>query len=401
MTGAGGAGGPLDGVRVVEMAAVLTGPYAAMFLADQGADVVKVEQPGLGDVLRSPTFCAAPGITAFFVNSNRGKRSIVIDVAVEQGQAIVRQLFKTADVFIQNYRPGVVDRLGLGYPDAKRCNPEIIYISISGYGDSGPYRDRRVYDPIIQGLTGHVGAQINPDIPIPDLVRNVVADKATALMAAQAATAALFARSQGRGGQHIQIPMIDASLAFFWPDGMMAHTWLGDNPPPGRALYEIYHLTETADGHLIYFTVGDREMQALLRALDRLDVMEDERFATIASRIEHWVELGDLLAATFRKWPTKEILARLGDANVAAGPVLSLDEVLLDPQLTHNEAIRERVHPTGGPLREVRHPIRFEGTPPQTADLAPTHGQHTDEVLAELGYDNEAISELHQNKTVS
>ncbi|HEY2427612.1 MAG TPA: CaiB/BaiF CoA-transferase family protein [Acidimicrobiales bacterium] len=387
--------GPLAGVRVVEFAAVVSAPLGAMVLADQGADVVKVESPDGGDLTRGRMF-ARGGLTAFFVNCNRGKRSVVVDTARPEGRRVVLDLIGGADVFIQNYRPGVVERLGLGYEDAAAVNPDIVYVSVSGYGDSGPYRDERVYDPIIQGLSGHIAAQVNPEVPIPDLVRNAVADKASAWAIAQAVTAALFARERGAGGQHIKIPMLDVSLAFFWPDGMLAHTMVGGDLW-GVPLYRTYRLTRTADGHLIYFTATDREFAGLLRALGRAELLDEPRFQG-AGRISE--EMGGIIHAEFERWTTAEIVPRLKAEGVAVGGALSFDDVLADPQVAHNGAVVERRHPTAGAVREAAHPIRFAGTPTGLGPIAPLHGEHTDEVLASLGYDPDAIARMRQDGVV-
>ena len=220
--------GPLDGIRVVDVSTILAGPLATMMLADQGADVIKVEPPGIGDLLRIAPF-RREGLSAFFANGNRGKRSVALDLKQPRGREVLLRLVERADVFVQNFRPGAVERLGIAESDLRAVRPDLIYVSVSGYGESGPYRDRRVYDPILQGLTGHVAIQKNPDVPIPDLIRHVVVDKAAAYTAAQAITAALFARTRGAGGQHVRVAMIDVALAFLWPDGMMAHTLLGEN----------------------------------------------------------------------------------------------------------------------------------------------------------------------------
>jgi crotonobetainyl-CoA:carnitine CoA-transferase CaiB-like acyl-CoA transferase len=381
--------GPLTGIRVVEFASVVSAPLGSMILADQGADVVKIEAPGRGDVTRGAMF-ARGGLTAFFVNCNRGKRSVVVDTSHPDGRAVVLGLAGSADVFIQNFRPGVVDRIGLGYDDVRAVNPDVVYVSVSGYGDSGPYRDHRVYDPIIQGLSGHVAAQVNPEVPIPDLVRNAVADKASAWAIAQSVSAALFARERGAGGQHIAVPMLDVSLAFFWPDGMLAHTMVGGDLW-GVTLYDTYRLTPTADGHLIYYTAAEEEFNGLLRALDRADLVDEPRFRG-AGRLT--AELGGILAAEFEKWPTAEITARLRAEGVAVGAALSFDEVLADPQVVHNGVVVERDHPSGGRVREAAHPVRFGGTPLDLAPIAPLHGEHTDEILGSLGYDGPAIAAL-------
>jgi crotonobetainyl-CoA:carnitine CoA-transferase CaiB-like acyl-CoA transferase len=378
--------GPLAGVKVIDVSAILSGPLAAMMLADQGAEVIKVEPPGIGDLMRIGAYQRG-GLSAFFANANRGKRSIVLDLGKPRGVELLLELVRDADVFIQNFRPGAVERLGIDEPQLRAVNPDLIYVSISGYGDSGPYRDRRVYDPIIQGLTGHVAVQSNPQVPIPDVVRNVVADKSSAYTAAQAITAALYAREKGAGGQHVQIPMIDASLAFFWPDGMMAHTLLAEDTVPGPTLYQVMGLTETGDGHLIYFAASDAEFHGLFRALKHPEWAEDARFVNPAARgrPENFAKLGELLAAEFRKWSTAEILERMLAEQVPAGPVHSLEAMVQDPQILHNQAYLEREHPTAGTIRQPRVPARFDKTPAEPGRLPPLHGEHTDEILAELG----------------
>jgi crotonobetainyl-CoA:carnitine CoA-transferase CaiB-like acyl-CoA transferase len=327
-------------------------------------------------------------MAAFFANANRGKRSIALDLGKPRGREIVRQLVRGADVFVQNFRPGAAARLSLGEDELREVAPELIYVSISGYGDSGPYRDRRVYDPIIQGLSGHVAVQINPEVPIRDLVRNVVSDKASAWTAAQAITAALFARDRGAGGQHVRIPMLDASLAFFWPDGMIKHTFVGDGVRPGPALYDVYRLWETADGHLIYFTTSDAEFHGLFRALGHPEWCSDARFGTLRGRgvPENLAALGELLLQEIRKWKTEELLARMLDEQVPAGPVLSLEQLFEDPQIRHNQAIFEAEHPVYGRLRQARPAARFDRTPQAPGRVPPLHGEHTAEILSELGY---------------
>jgi crotonobetainyl-CoA:carnitine CoA-transferase CaiB-like acyl-CoA transferase len=216
-------------------------------------------------------------------------------------------------------------------------------------------------------------------------VRHVICDKASAYTAAQAITAALFARARGAGGQHVRVAMLDAALAFFWPDGMMAHTLLGEGVRPGATLYQIYRLTPTADGHLVYFAITDPEFHGLFRALGRPEWIDDPRFGTLAARIANTGVLEPLLREAFRTWPTAEILARLGEEELPAAPVLSPAEVVADPQVRHNQIVFEREHPTAGRIREIRPPARFDRTPAEPGCLAPLHGEHSDEILGELG----------------
>jgi crotonobetainyl-CoA:carnitine CoA-transferase CaiB-like acyl-CoA transferase len=393
--------GPLEGVKIVDISAVLSGPLATMMLADQGAEVTKVEPTVIGDIMRTGPF-ARGGLCAFFANANRGKRSIAVDVMRPEGRDLVLALARDADVFVQNYRPGAVERMGLSEGDLRAINPKIIYVSISGYGDSGPYRDRRVYDPVIQGLTGHTAVQVNPDMPIPDVVRNVVSDKSSAYTAAQAITAALFARERGAPGQHVEVAMIDASLAFFWPDGMMAHTMVGEGVREGVTLYQMLRLTETSDGHIMYFAAADGEFAGLYRAIGRPDLSEDDRFNSIAARAvpENLAALGEILFKAFHGFTSADLLERLIAEDVPAGPVHSIEAMLEDPQILHNQGYLEREHPVAGTLRQARVPARFSATPAEPGRLAPLHGEHTDEILGELGVEAAERERLRESGVV-
>ncbi len=394
--------GPLDGIKILDASAIVSGPLATMLLADQGADVIKLEPTDVGDTLRLSPF-ARGGMTSFYANCNRNKRAIAVNLASEDGLAIALKLVAESDVFVQNWRPGAADRLGLGDEALRRINPDLIYCSISGYGPDGPYSQRRVYDPIIQGLSGHTAVQVNPEVPIPDLVRNIVADKSSAYTAAQAITAALFARERGAGGQHIDVPMIDASLAFFWPDGMLAHTFAGDDKPSGLALYEVYKLSQTSDGHLIYFAATDKEMHGLFRALGHPEWAEDPRFGVAASRsnTDNAVALGEKIAEAMLGQTTDALLARMLEEDVPVGPVLNLDEVFNDPQVEHNNAILEFDHPTAGRYHQARPAARFAKTAQEPKRrMPPLHGEHTEEVLRELGYAEAELERLRGDNTI-
>lgn len=392
--------GPLEGFRVVDASMVMSGPLAAMLLADQGADVVTIEGPSRKDLLRGE-WCRRRGQTAMYANTNRGKRSLVVDLQQERGLEIFRALVATADVMLENFRPGVADRMGIGAEAMRALNPRLVYCSITGYGETGPYAAQRAYDPVLQGLAGYVGIQKNPEVPIPDLVRNALVDKAAAYTAAQAITAALLVRERRGEGQTIRLPMIDAALAFLWPDGGFKHTLLGDGVREGPALYDRYRLTETADGHIVNWTGADNEWHALFRALDLDAFCEDERFATGRARAEHGEELGAILYDEFRKRTTADVLERMRAAEVPGGPVRELDEVIEDPQVVHNEVFYEDEHPVAGRLRQVAPAPRFSGTPTERRPLAPVFGEHTDEILGELGYDEAAIAALREGAVVA
>jgi crotonobetainyl-CoA:carnitine CoA-transferase CaiB-like acyl-CoA transferase len=324
----------------------------------------------------------------------------VIDVHDPRGLEIVHDLVRGADVVVENFRPGVAERIGIGPDDLHAIAERLIYCRITGYGSSGPRSKQRAYDPVIQGATGFVAIQRNPEIPIPDLVRNAVVDKASSYTAAQAITAALLARERGAGGQTVEVPMLDAGLAFFWPDGMMKHTFIGDGAKEGPALYDRYHLTETSDGHVVLWTGSDAEWHALFRAIGRPELSTDERFATGRARVRNNDELGSILQRELRSRTTDELLKRMSEEDVPGGPVTELEEIFDDQQIVHNQTIYERDHPTAGPMRQCRPAPRFAETPTHPRPLAPLEGEHTDEILSEIGYDEKKIQHLHEFQIV-
>jgi len=385
--------GPLAGVRVIDFSAVVSGPFASMILADQGANVVKVEAPERPDLLRKEWYYRG-GLTSFFANVNRGKRSIVLNLQEQEGVEIAHNLCRGADVVLENYRPGVMERLKLGPEALHAIDPKIVYCRVSGYGQTGPWSTKRAYDPVTQGLTGYVAIQKNPDVPVPDLVRNAVVDKAASLTAAQAITAALFARERGELGQTIELSLMDAGLAFLWPDGMMKNTFLGDGVREGPALYDRYHLTETQDGHIVMWAGLDNEWHAVFRALGRPELCADERFATGRGRAQHGEALGRLLYEEFRKWSTAEICKRMEQEQVPGGPVLDLESIPDHPQLQHNQSVYEVEHPAAGRMRQCRPAARFSRSQHADSKVAPLFGEHTDEILSEIGYSPERIRTL-------
>lgn len=379
--------GPLSGYKILDLTQVVSGPLAAMLLADQGAEVIKVEPAvGMGDMTRLPAF-AKGGLSAFYLNNNRGKRSFAVDLTSDQGRELVLELAAQADIVMQNFRPGAVERLGVGYDDVKAVNPNVIYCSISGFGPTGPYADRPVLDPVIQGLTGVVSRQLNPEVPFPDLVRNLYADKSTALTVAQALTAALLVRERDGIGQHVEVPMLDSCFYFFWPDGMMDKTMLDDDASPGFLLSTVYSLSEASDGKFVYFVASDPQRHALYDALGHPEWKEDERFKSMMtiSDPENYALLGGLLADAFMTMTVEEVLAKLVAAQVPCGPILDADQALADPQVTHNEAIVQWQHPTAGTVQQPRPAARFSETPAAVAATASAKGADTDTILGELG----------------
>ena len=388
--------GPLEGVRIVDVSEVISGPLAVMILAEQGADVIKVEPPGHGEESRQLAN-HRDGMAALYANCNHGKRSIGLDLKTKAGLEILYDLVRRADVFVQNWRPGAAERLGVGEGNLRRVRPDLIYASITGFGDDGPYADRRGYDPIFQSLSGYVAAQLNPEIPIPDLVRNAVVDKATSYALAQAVTAALFARERGAPGQHVRVSMLDAGLAFFWPDGMLRHTLVGGGIDHYVVPGERYQLSSTADGQLVVWAGTAEQMRGTLRAVGRDDLAESPRQRGKAMlQEENQLERGHAVQAGLAALSTAEAYRRMIEAEVPAAPVLSHSEVLEDPQIRHNGLVVEAEHPVYGRYRRVRPAARFSGTRAEAPRPAALYAEHADEILDEFEVSAETRERLRE-----
>lgn len=393
---------PLDGVRVIDLAQVVSGPYATMILAEQGADVIKVEPIGEGDLLRR-TQISRGGVSSTYLNLNHGKRSVAVDLAAEDGRDIVLDLIENADVVVQNFRPGVVDRLGIGYEAAAARTPDIVYVSISGYGSDGPYADRPVYDPVIQGVSGTVARQKSELIPLPDLVRNVMIDKATALNVAQGVCAALVGRANSGSGDHLEISMLEVALHFFWPDGMADFTFLGEGVEGDRRIPDAYKLTQCADGQLIFFVGTEEQIHGAYRAIGRPDLCDDPRFNSLRGRRadDNLETLWSIMDARFAEVAMRETLANLHEQSVPAGPINEPEEVLVDPQVVHADMLVTWEHSTAGELRQPRNAVRFGGRAVDVPEFVDGVGESTDAILAEIGRTTDQIAALRSADVVA
>ncbi|MCE2486703.1 MAG: CoA transferase [Desulfurellaceae bacterium] len=383
--------GPLAGYRVIDVTQMLSGPMSTMILGDQGADVIKVEPPQAGDLTRA---FSSTGISPTFSMINRNKRSVAIDLKCERGVSLLKQLVAESDVFVQNFRPGAVERLGIDEPTLRRVKPELIYVSISGFGEVGPYTHKRVYDPVIQALSGLTDIQRDPVTGRPKMMRLVIPDKVTALTAAQAMTAALLARERTGTGQHVRLAMLDAVVSFLWPEGMAYHTFVRNGeavsrPPDTRDL-----IFETADGYITAGAMSDKEWAGMVRALDKPEWLEDERFRTPAGRMKHADARLDMTAEVMKTRTSAEWLARLDAEQVPCAPALSRQDMLTNEQIVANRLIVESEHPHVGRTRMTRPAARFAETPAELRLPAPMLGEHTEQVLTEIGLSSAQIVDL-------
>jgi crotonobetainyl-CoA:carnitine CoA-transferase CaiB-like acyl-CoA transferase len=393
--------GPLAGIRVLDLTSVVSGPLATMFLADQGAEVIKIEPLG-GDITRRSrqSISASGEFSALFVSSNRGKRSLALDLKRPEAAKIMRELIASSDVLVQNFRPGTMERLGLGEPTLRELNPRLIYVSISGVGESGPYAKKRVYDPIIQGLSGFADLQAEPRTRRPQMIRTIVADKTTAIFAAQAITAALFARERTGEGQHIRLAMLDTMIAYLWPEAMTQYTVVGREATTADPTARPDLIFETADGYITVGTISDSEWQGFCAASGRPGLAEDPRFNTPGGRAVNATERILLMAEIIKKRPTAEWLQRLDANDVPSAPVLRRNEVIANEQVLARELIVELDHPDIGLVRQPKPAARFDRTPARIQGPAPRIGEHSATILAELGFEAAEIERLATEKIV-
>ena len=393
--------GPLKGVRVLDFTAVVSGPFATMFLADQGADVLKIEPIGGDSVRRSGVAVDKAGeFSALFISSNRGKRSLSIDMKSDAGREVLARLVARTDVLVQNFRPGAMERLGLGPAELRARDPRLIYVSISGVGDSGPYVKKRVYDPIIQGLSGFADIQSQAGTNRPQMIRTIVADKTTSVFTAQAVSSALYAREKTGQGDHIQVAMLDVMISYLWPEGMTQYTVVGAEPTAAVPNDRPDLVFKTTDGYITAGTLSDSEWQGFCRASGDPELAKDARFATTQARSANATARIHKMAEYIAQRSTAEWLERLDAADVPCAPILRRGEIIGNEQVVARNLIAEFDQPTVGRVRQPKPAARFERNEAAIGGPAPRVGEHSRDVLRELGYGDDAIDKMIADKMV-
>jgi len=393
--------GPLAGVRVIDLTGVVSGPFATMFLADQGAEVLKIE-PIDGDITRRSRAIIdkAGEFSALFISSNRGKRSLSIDIKSEIGREVLHKLVSGADVLVQNFRPGTMERLGLGPDELGRRHPRLIYVSISGVGETGPYVRKRVYDPIVQALSGFADIQAQPVTNRPQMIRTIVADKTAAIFAAQAISAALYAREKTGLGDHIRVAMLDAMISYLWPEGMMQYTVVGGEASAGDPNDRPDLVFKTKDGYITAGTISDSEWQGFCRAAGDPALAGDPRFATPSARSVNATARINKMAEYIAQHTTAEWLQRLDEADVPCAPILRRSEIIDNEQVVARKIIAEFEQPSVGRVRQPKPAARFQRNAAAIGGPAPRVGEHSRAILREIDYSDEAIDAMVNDRTV-
>ena len=390
--------GALDGVRILDLATMVAGPVATMMLADQGADVIKVESPH-GDLMRHFSR-GRNGMNAAFLSCNRNKRSLAVDLKSEDGLEIVKKLITTAQVLVHNFRPGIAERIGLGEDVVRAIRRDIVYVSITGYGERGPYAKQRAYDPVIQAMSGLADIQRDRDTGRPRMVRTIIADYTTALTAAQAMTAALFARERTGKGQHIRLSMLDSMISYLWPEAMPSLTFVGAETDPSDGEVGPDLVFATQDRYITAAALSDDEWAGMCRALNREELIDDPRFKTARDRSINAVERRTITSTELEKWRADEILPRLLDNDVPSAPVVSRFELLQDTQVRENHILEVFESEEFGTVRMPRAAAQFDRTPATVRALAPRLGADNATILAELGYQASDIARLESTGIV-
>jgi crotonobetainyl-CoA:carnitine CoA-transferase CaiB-like acyl-CoA transferase len=382
----------LAGVRIVDLSTVFSGPMATTLLSDQGADVIKVESLD-GDTTRQIGH-AKGDLSSSFIAANRGKRGIALDLKSPAAAPVLAALIARADVLVDNFRPGVLQRLGLVDTELEARHPRLIRLSVTGFGPDGPRAADKAYDAVIQAISGVAASQRDPQTGDPVMLASTVCDKLTALAAAQAITAALYARERDGRGRRVELAMLDAALAFQWPDAMYNHVFIDAPPPPHPEFGATQRPWRTADGFVATMAPQQAEFIALCTAIGQPAIAADPRFASLPLRHRHGHALRALLEPLMARFDSATLEAACREHGAPLGPVHEKPQVLTDPQVRHNAALLELDQGSAGRVRVARSAARFDGQPQLPRRAAPHLGEHGAEALAELGFDAAQIAAL-------
>lgn len=389
---------PLQGYTVLDLSTVISGPFATCILAEHGARVIKVEAPGLGDVAHV-VGTSKGGTTAMYLAVNRGKDVMTLDLKHESARKILWQLIACADVLVQNFRPGVLERIGFGFEAVQLHNPELIYVSISGFGQTGPRAATKVYDPVIQAAAGFCDSQRAPGTGEPMLYQGILVDKVTALTAAQSIMAALLSRERGlTNGQHIELAMLDAAIHFLWPDGMYNYTFQdedGVRRVPDFSAF--YRLTPHDDRFFAMSLTTETEQQAFLRALNLEHLNDDPRFNTLSARLANQSAMTALVRDKLAAMTPDEAHAKMLAEEVPVSLVTLRSELHEDPQVKHNGTIVQVTHETLGRFHVARSPVRYSASTTVCSETVPVRGGATAGILSELGYSDAESDSLKRD----
>jgi formyl-CoA transferase len=395
--------GPLAGVKVIDLTAVLLGPFATQHLADMGADVVKVEPPD-GDLLRvsGGSMGRDKGMGPIYMAANRNKRSICLDLKKPTAVAVLKDLIRDADLFIHNSRPAAIERLGLGYEELKKVNPSIIYAYSLGYARKGPYGHKPAFDDLVQGVSGAASLQSRVDGEPPKFIPSLIADKTTGLHLCIAVLGALYHRKCTGEGQMIEVPMLETLASFWLTEHLFGETWTPGRGAMGydRIINKYRHPFPTLDGYICALPYTDAHWVKFFEIVERPDLAKDPRFCDRTVRPKYFSELYQVLDALMKHRKTQDWLDELDKADIPAMPVNTLEGLFDDPHLKATGFFTDREHPTEGPIKTFKSPLDFEKTPVEFRRHAPRVGEDGPEVLREAGLSDADIATLKADKTL-
>ncbi len=390
---------PLAGLEVIELSNMITCSLAAQTMAAQGATIIKIEPPVGGDQMR-PLGTQKSGVSGFFHNCNRGKQSLAIDLKSEAGVDAVKKLAARADILLHNYRPGVMDRIGLGSDVLRKINSRLVYVAVSGFGTKGPMADFPAFDHVIQGLAGFTDLQAPEDNSF-DFIRTFICDKVTAYTVAQAATAALVARATTGEGQHIDISMLHACIAFMWPDGMMHRTLKDDDRFTMSPGSEYFQTINYSDGAVAVAPLRDHHWEALLPMLGYPELLDTAPYNSVPARMTNMKEVTQVLKNPRHDIGVEAAMEVLVAADVPCAPCVKRDNLEASEQIAAIGALETYITEAMGKLTVPTPPVQFEGAAASQAEPSPLLGQHSRSILAELGWDNGAIDDLINSGAVA